>query len=71
MTSNGQPDQSRSSRYVLKDYVNGKLLYCVAPPNVEQSVYHQFPERTRKMIEEKALPDQQQRAMRVNRMNIK
>ena len=66
MTSNGQPDQSRSSRYVLKDYVNGKLLYCVAPPNVEQSVYQQFPERTRKIIEEKALPDQQQRAMRVS-----
>lgn len=66
MTSNGQPDQSRSSRYVLKDYVNGKLLYSVAPPNVEQSVYHQFPERTRKIIEEKALPDQQQRAMRVS-----
>lgn len=66
MTSNGQPDQSRSSRYVLKDYVNGKLLYCVAPPNVEQSIYHQFPERTRKIIEEKALPDQQQRAMRVS-----
>lgn len=65
MTSNGQPDQSRSARYVCKDYVNGKLLYCVAPPTVEQSVYHTFPERQRKEIEENTLPDQQQRAMRV------
>ncbi|XP_065364648.1 large subunit GTPase 1 homolog [Calliphora vicina] len=67
MTSNGQPDQSRSARYVLKDYVNGKLLYCVAPPTVDQEEYHQFPERTRKIVEEKSLPDQQQRAMRINR----
>ena len=29
----GQPDQSRAARYVLKDYVNGKLLYCEPPPD--------------------------------------
>ncbi|CAI6100349.1 unnamed protein product [Clonostachys chloroleuca] len=29
----GQPDSSRASRYVLKDYVNGKLLYVEPPPN--------------------------------------
>ncbi|XP_037530512.1 large subunit GTPase 1 homolog [Nematolebias whitei] len=34
MTSHGQPDQSRSARYILKDYVNGKLLYCHAPPHI-------------------------------------
>ena len=28
----GQPDQSRAARYVLKDYVSGKLLYCEPPP---------------------------------------
>lgn len=28
----GQPDQSRAARYVLKDYVSGKLLYCNPPP---------------------------------------
>ncbi|KAI5626583.1 large subunit GTPase 1-like, partial [Silurus asotus] len=32
MTAHGQPDQSRSARYVLKDYVSGKLLYCHPPP---------------------------------------
>ncbi|XP_043108859.1 large subunit GTPase 1 homolog [Puntigrus tetrazona] len=34
MTAHGQPDQSRSARYVLKDYVNGKLLYCHSPPHI-------------------------------------
>ncbi|EFW99887.1 ribosome biogenesis GTPase [Grosmannia clavigera kw1407] len=28
----GQPDESRAARYILKDYVNGKLLYCAPPP---------------------------------------
>lgn len=34
MTSHGQPDQPRSARYILKDYVNGKLLYCHPPPHI-------------------------------------
>ncbi|KAL2760768.1 hypothetical protein ACRALDRAFT_1038299 [Sodiomyces alcalophilus JCM 7366] len=28
----GQPDESRAARYILKDYVSGKLLYCEPPP---------------------------------------
>ncbi|KAI0003432.1 P-loop containing nucleoside triphosphate hydrolase protein [Xylariaceae sp. FL0662B] len=28
----GQPDESRASRFILKDYVNGKLLYVEPPP---------------------------------------
>ncbi|KAM8954112.1 large subunit GTPase 1 homolog [Pelodytes ibericus] len=35
MTAHGQPDQPRSSRYILKDYVTGKLLYCHPPPGIE------------------------------------
>ncbi|KAL9121270.1 MAG: hypothetical protein Q9187_002172 [Circinaria calcarea] len=31
-TGQGQPDESRAARYVLKDYVNGKLLFCHPPP---------------------------------------
>jgi large subunit GTPase 1 len=31
----GQPDQSRAARYVLKDYVNGKLLYVEPPPGID------------------------------------
>ncbi|XP_037693892.1 large subunit GTPase 1 homolog [Choloepus didactylus] len=35
MTAHGQPDQPRSARYILKDYVNGKLLYCHPPPGTD------------------------------------
>ncbi|XP_014638558.1 PREDICTED: large subunit GTPase 1 homolog [Ceratotherium simum simum] len=35
MTAHGQPDQPRSARYILKDYVNGKLLYCHPPPGID------------------------------------
>lgn len=31
----GSADESRASRYVLKDYVNGKLLYINPPPHME------------------------------------
>ncbi|MBN3295559.1 LSG1 GTPase, partial [Amia calva] len=34
MTAHGQPDQPRSARYILKDYVSGKLLYCHPPPHI-------------------------------------
>lgn len=33
----GQPDQSRAARYVLKDYVSGKLLYVEPPPGIEDA----------------------------------
>ncbi|KAK0551397.1 hypothetical protein OC845_002204 [Tilletia horrida] len=32
----GNPDESRSARYVLKDYVNARLLYCHPPPRRQQ-----------------------------------
>lgn len=31
-TGLGQPDEARAARYVLKDYVSGKLLFCHPPP---------------------------------------
>ncbi|XP_055502190.1 large subunit GTPase 1 homolog [Leucoraja erinacea] len=42
MTAHGQPDQPRAARYILKDYVTGKLLYCHPPPGVDstQFQYH-------------------------------
>lgn len=42
MTANGEPDNSRAARLVLKDFVNGKLLYCYAPPSVPQEEFHIF-----------------------------
>ncbi|XP_067851368.1 large subunit GTPase 1 homolog [Heptranchias perlo] len=35
MTAHGQPDQPRSARYILKDYVTGRLLYCHSPPGID------------------------------------
>ncbi|RLU22949.1 hypothetical protein DMN91_005227 [Ooceraea biroi] len=56
LTQNGQPDNSRSARYVLKDFVNGKLLYCVAPPMLQQQNYHTFPPRRRIVSANKHIP---------------
>lgn len=63
MTANGQPDNPRSARYVLKDFVNGKLLYCYAPPNMKQEVYHPFP-RFSKLCS-RVLPPRELRAIKV------
>ncbi|GAA5906759.1 hypothetical protein JCM6882_003294 [Rhodosporidiobolus microsporus] len=37
----GNPDHSRASRLVLKDFVNGKLLYCHPPPGVNADDFNQ------------------------------
>ena len=37
----GNPDESRSARYVLKDYVNGKLLFCHPPPAISEVAFNQ------------------------------
>lgn len=65
MTANGQPDQSRSARRVLKDFVNGKLLYCMAPPTKEQNEFHKFQERQKDAVDVTKLPPRQQRAMKL------
>jgi len=39
MTVRGIPDSSRAARIILKDYVNGKLRYCKAPPSVSQESF--------------------------------
>ncbi|KAL4807794.1 hypothetical protein BDV18DRAFT_136062 [Aspergillus unguis] len=36
-TGQGQPDESRAARYILKDYVNGKLLFCHPPPTTNDA----------------------------------
>lgn len=42
MTQRGLPDTSRAARYILKDFVSGKLLYCYAPPNLKQEDFHVY-----------------------------
>lgn len=65
MTANGQPDQSRSARKILKDFVNGKLLFCCAPPIVKQTDFHIFPERKSSELQLENLPPRQQRSMKI------
>jgi len=43
MAIGGRPDQSRSARIILKEFVAGKLLYCLAPPTIPQSEFHIHP----------------------------
>lgn len=66
MTANGQPDQARAARYALKDYVNGRLRYCFAPPGIIQEEFHFFPERKNTEQTLTNLPPRQQRNMRVS-----
>lgn len=51
MTSHGIPDGSRSARYILKDYVKGKLLYCIAPPGEDEPLFQQMGHKLQKLIE--------------------
>lgn len=54
MTQRGLPDTSKSAKFILKDFVTGKLLYCYAPPNVKQDEYHQY---INKITNEKEITD--------------
>ncbi|RZB38767.1 large subunit GTPase 1 -like [Asbolus verrucosus] len=67
MTANGQPDNPRAARYILKDYMNGKLLYCHSPPNANQEDYHRWPERQKMRSLEQNVPPRQMRAVKLSR----
>jgi large subunit GTPase 1 len=36
MKPGGVPDHYRAARLVLKDFVQGKLIFCQAPPGVNR-----------------------------------
>ena len=42
MKPGGVPDQFRAARVILKDYVQGKLLFCKAPPGLHQEAFCAF-----------------------------
>ena len=48
MTARGLPDNPRSSRHILKDFVQGKLLYCYPPPNVDPVQFQENVVRNRR-----------------------
>lgn len=45
----GNPDESRASRYILKDYVSAKLLYSHPPPGLDAD---EFNAETRELVTE-------------------
>lgn len=47
----GNPDEARAARYILKDYVNAKVLYCHSPPGVTED---DFNEDTRRIALKRA-----------------
>lgn len=46
----GMPDVQRASRYILKDYVNGKLLYCYPPPGKDAKSFQDHRYETSKEV---------------------
>ena len=36
----GSPDEARAARYVLKDYVNARLLFCHPPPDIPAGIFN-------------------------------
>ncbi|CDO73000.1 hypothetical protein BN946_scf185007.g54 [Trametes cinnabarina] len=48
----GNPDEARAARYILKDYVNAKLLFCHPPPGVSED---DFNEDTRRIALQRAM----------------
>ncbi|KAL8901241.1 MAG: hypothetical protein Q9192_000665 [Flavoplaca navasiana] len=61
-TGQGQPDESRAARYILKDYVSGKLLFCKPPPNDPPIDARGF---NRELYQTEHLPQKRQAALAV------
>lgn len=59
-TGQGQPDESRAARYILKDYVSGKLLFCHPPPKDPPIDAREF---NRDLYDLEHLPQKRQAAM--------
>nr|RBQ97946.1 hypothetical protein FVER53263_07968 [Fusarium verticillioides] len=54
----GQPDESRAARYILKDYVNGKLLFVSPPPGIDDAA-----DFNRGLYDEEHLPEKRRAAL--------
>ncbi|KAM0719473.1 hypothetical protein Q7P37_005378 [Cladosporium fusiforme] len=56
----GQPDESRAARWILKDYVKGKLLFCAPPPAEPPIDPHHF---NRELYDAAHLPEKRRAAL--------
>lgn len=50
MNHKGMPDVQRGARIILKDYMNGKLLYCYPPPGFDSQSFQEHRYETSKEI---------------------
>ncbi|ESZ97784.1 hypothetical protein SBOR_1793 [Sclerotinia borealis F-4128] len=57
-TGQGQPDESRAARHILKDYVKGKLLFCLPPP-IDIDIF----EFNKELYDEGHLPEKRRHAL--------
>lgn len=71
MTARGLPDNPRSARHILKDFVLGKLLYCVPPPQVDSTDYQEYDSLKSKLNKSAPTPTPfQLRVTKVNSLSI-
>lgn len=68
MTQRGLPDNPRAARYILKDFVSGKLLYCVPPPTYTESDFNEFKE-WEESGKSKDIPTQLKRIMKSDKIS--
>ena len=55
----GNPDESRAARYVLKDYINARLLFAHPPPGVDANEFNAAQrERMRQVLPEHHMNEQ-------------
>ncbi|KAJ3040552.1 hypothetical protein HDV00_010732 [Rhizophlyctis rosea] len=56
-SSQGNPDEARAARYILKDYVNGKLLYAHPPPTTDAKLFNESTYRDPRVLQRKRLEE--------------
>ncbi|XP_033108740.1 large subunit GTPase 1 homolog [Anneissia japonica] len=59
MNTKGMPDAHRASRLILKDFVNGRLLYCHPPPGVCPEDFEPVRSHEPDLNEKRSLKDKQ------------
>lgn len=64
-SSQGNPDESRAARYILKDYVNGKLLYIHPPPGINGKTFN------RELYENETLLHRQINSVKISALKVK
>ena len=69
LTRQGRSDGPRSSRYILKDYVNGRLLYCHPPPAIDPKDFQMAFTSDVKTVKKRPVAVSKQNETNVNKMD--